>query len=78
MSAGSNDLRRRPAQRLRCSVVRIQALTELQVRPVQAKAEPRCGVYVVDTRSGDIVHWLQIEVVVNELYDVVALPGGRR
>lgn len=50
----------------------------LQERLVQAKAEPRCGVYVVDTRSGDVVHWLRIEGVVNELYDVVALPGIKR
>jgi uncharacterized protein (TIGR03032 family) len=38
-------------------------------------AEPRCGLYVIDLRSGDIVHWLRIEGVVTELYDVIALPG---
>lgn len=41
----------------------------------KAQAEPRCGVYVIDLRTGDIVHWLRIEGVVTELYDVVALPG---
>jgi uncharacterized protein (TIGR03032 family) len=41
----------------------------------KAEAEPRCGVYVIDLRTGDIVHWLRIEGVVTELYDVVALPG---
>lgn len=35
---------------------------------------PRCGVYVIDLASGDIVHWLRIEGVVNELYDVAVLP----
>jgi len=47
----------------------------LQDRLAAGKVEPRCGVYVIDTRSGDIVHWLRIEGVVSELYDVVALPG---
>ncbi|GAB6141275.1 TIGR03032 family protein [Methylosoma difficile] len=42
------------------------------------QAEPRCGIQVVDLRSGDIVHWLRIEGMVDELYDVVALPGIRR
>ena len=37
--------------------------------------EPRCGLMVIDLRSGDIVHWLRIEGVVEELYDVVLLPG---
>ena len=41
-------------------------------------ATPRCGVHVVDLRTGDVVHWLRIEGVIRELYDVAALPGVRR
>jgi len=41
-------------------------------------AEARCAIQVVDTKSGDIVHWMKMEGVVNELYDVVALPGVQR
>ena len=41
-------------------------------------AEPRCGLLVIDLRSGDIVHSLRIEGVVEELYDVQVLPGVRR
>lgn len=41
-------------------------------------AEPRCGLFVIDLRSGDIVHWLRIEGVIEELYDVAVLPGVRR
>jgi uncharacterized protein (TIGR03032 family) len=37
-------------------------------------AEARCGLYVIDLNSGDAVHWLRIEGVVAELYDVVVLP----
>lgn len=41
-------------------------------------AEARCGLLLVDLRSGDVAHWLRLEGVVEELYDVVALPGVRR
>jgi uncharacterized protein (TIGR03032 family) len=43
-----------------------------------ADAEARCALYVIDLKSGDVVHWLRIEGVVQELYDVAALPGVRR
>jgi len=39
--------------------------------------QARCGVQVIDLRTGDAVHWLRTEGVVDELYDVVALPGVR-
>ncbi|KAF0163262.1 MAG: hypothetical protein FD157_3260 [Rhodocyclaceae bacterium] len=42
------------------------------------QAEPRCGIQVIDLRTGDAVHWVRFEGVVDELYDVVALPGVRR
>jgi uncharacterized protein (TIGR03032 family) len=41
-------------------------------------AEPRCGLLVIDLATGDTVHWRRIEGVVQELYDVVALPGCTR
>jgi uncharacterized protein (TIGR03032 family) len=41
-------------------------------------AEPRCGLAVIDLGSGDMVHWVRIEGVVRELYDVAFLPGVRR
>jgi hypothetical protein len=37
--------------------------------------EARCGLVVIDLRSGDIVHWLWIEGDIEELYDVIVLPG---
>ena len=43
----------------------------------QKGAQPRCGLLVVDLRSGDVVHSLTIEGVVRELYDVALLPGVR-
>ena len=41
-------------------------------------AEARCGLQVIDLRTGDIVHWLRIEGIVHELYDVAVLPGVHR
>ncbi len=50
----------------------------LDANLAERKAEPRCGVQVIDLKSGDAVHWLRMEGVVDELYDVVALPNIRR
>jgi len=41
-------------------------------------AEARCGLAVIDLKSGDMVQWVRIDGVVRELYDVAALPGVRR
>ncbi len=42
------------------------------------KVEARCGVQVIDLRTGDAVHWLRIHGIVEELYDVITLPGVHR
>jgi uncharacterized protein (TIGR03032 family) len=47
------------------------ALTERDI-------SPRCGLYVIDLRSGDVVHSISIEGIVTELYDVAALSGIRQ
>lgn len=39
--------------------------------------EARCGLAIIDLSSGDMVHWVRIEGVVRELFDVVVLPGVR-
>lgn len=41
-------------------------------------AEARCGLQVIDLRTMDVVHWLRIEGIVAELYDVVVLPNVTR
>jgi uncharacterized protein (TIGR03032 family) len=33
----------------------------------------RCGMMVIDLKSGDIVHWMNIQGIVEELYDVAVL-----
>jgi uncharacterized protein (TIGR03032 family) len=38
-------------------------------------ASPRCGLLVVDLRTGDAPHSLRLEGAIHELYDVAAMPG---
>jgi uncharacterized protein (TIGR03032 family) len=40
--------------------------------------EPRCGLAIVDLASGEMTHWVRIEGLVRELYDVAMLPGVSR
>lgn len=48
-------------------------------RTLSAKnAEARCGLQVIDLRTGDIVHWLRIEGIVEEMYDAGILPNVQR
>jgi uncharacterized protein (TIGR03032 family) len=37
-------------------------------------AEPRCGLLVINLKSGDVAHWLRVDGMVRELYDVAVLP----
>ena len=40
-------------------------------------AQPRCGIQIIDLKTGDIRHWIRLEGMVNELYDVVTLSNVR-
>ena len=44
----------------------------------KAGIDAQCGLLVVDLTTGETVHSLKIEGVVEELYDVAALPGVSR
>jgi uncharacterized protein (TIGR03032 family) len=50
----------------------------LEEELARRRAEARCGLLVIDLRTGDVVHWLRIEGMVRELYDVVVLGGVTR
>jgi uncharacterized protein (TIGR03032 family) len=52
----------------------LQLDEELKKRGVGA----RCGLFVIDLRTGDVIHWIRIEGLVSELYDVAVLPDVRR
>jgi uncharacterized protein (TIGR03032 family) len=47
----------------------------LKEKLAEKNTEPRCALQVIDLRSGDIVHSLRISGIVEELYDVVVMPG---
>ena len=49
----------------------------LQRRLESSSMRPRCGIQIVNLKTGDVEHWLTFEGVVSELYDVGALPGRR-
>ena len=38
-------------------------------------AEPRCALHIINLDTGSTEHWIRIEGVVRELYDVIALRG---
>jgi uncharacterized protein (TIGR03032 family) len=44
----------------------------------EENAQARCGLYVIELNTGDAVHWLHIEGLVDELYDVAVLRNIRR
>jgi len=50
----------------------------LQQKLESKNVKPRCGLQVINIKTGDIVHELRIEGVVEELYDVCVLPGVKR
>ena len=39
--------------------------------------DARCGLWVIDLRTGNVSHWLELEGVVIELYDVVVISEVR-
>lgn len=43
----------------------------------QRNVEARCGIQVVDLSSGDAVDWISFEGLIEELHDVITLPGAR-
>jgi len=47
---------------------------ELDERLVAKDTEPRCGLMVINLKSGDIAEWLRLEGNITELYDVQVLP----
>lgn len=50
----------------------------LNERLEKEKVAPKCGLYVVNLTTGDVEHNLQIDGVVQELYDVAVLPNQLR
>ena len=62
------------------SKARNQSFSGLPLDDVLEKrnAQARCGIVVVDLETGDLLHHLRIEGVVDELFDVAVIPGAVR
>lgn len=50
---------------------------ELEDNVKARDGEPRCGAFILDTRNGDILHWIRFEGAVRELFDAAFIPGVR-
>ncbi len=50
----------------------------LDDRLKEKDGEARCGLMVVDLKTGAIAHWVRIEGRITELYDVQVIPGVKR
>jgi uncharacterized protein (TIGR03032 family) len=50
----------------------------LQDRLAEKKVEPRCGLAVVNLKTGDMVHWFRFDTTVTELYDVAVIENCRK
>jgi uncharacterized protein (TIGR03032 family) len=50
----------------------------LDDRLAEKATSARCGLMIVDLRSGDVVHSLTLQGIVEELYDVAVLTGVRQ
>lgn len=44
---------------------------------ISKDAEARCGLMIIDLKSGSVVEWLRLEGMITELYDVQVIPGTR-
>jgi len=51
---------------------------ELESKLNETSAEPWCGILVVDLTTGNLLHWLRIDGVVDEIFDIVPMPGMAR
>jgi uncharacterized protein (TIGR03032 family) len=48
---------------------------ELDEKIKSRDGEPRCGAFIIDTRNGDILHWIRFDGAVRELFDVSFIPS---
>ncbi|WP_193200458.1 TIGR03032 family protein [Nostoc sp. MG11] len=50
----------------------------LEKRLIAQGNRPQCGLMVIDLQTGTPLHWLYFQGVIEELFDVVVLPGVRQ
>lgn len=50
----------------------------LDEKLTQTATKSFCGLLIIDLLAGKIVHWLKLEGIISELYDVAVIPQTRR
>ncbi len=50
----------------------------LEDRLTDNESDAICGLAVIDLTSGSVAHWLKVEGLISELYDIEVLPDVRR
>jgi len=50
----------------------------LEKRLMEMGGTPHCGLMVIDLKTGTPQHWLYFESIIEELFDIVALPGVKQ
>jgi uncharacterized protein (TIGR03032 family) len=48
---------------------------ELGANLTSKDGEPWCGVFVIDTATGDLVEWIRLQGAITELFDVAVMDG---
>ncbi|KPA12374.1 hypothetical protein MHK_007419 [Candidatus Magnetomorum sp. HK-1] len=48
---------------------------ELDKRLEEKNTDSRCGLFIVDIHTGNVLHWLEFEGLISELYDVQILKN---
>ena len=43
---------------------------DLEAELRRKNAEARCGIHIIDLRTGDVAHWVRISGIMDELYDI--------
>jgi uncharacterized protein (TIGR03032 family) len=51
---------------------------ELEDNVKARDGEPRCGAFIIDTRNGDILHWIKFDGAAREMFDASFIPGVMR
>jgi hypothetical protein len=59
----------------RCPATAPSRGLELEANVKAHDGESRCGAYIIDTRQGDILHWIRFDGAVRELFDASFIPG---
>lgn len=50
----------------------------LEENLAQHKATARCAIVIIDTEAGELVHWLRLEGVIDQIASVAVLPGAQK